>query len=52
MTTLTGSAILALAHVADRLSLEQSWAAAHVDEDYQIGNWGEDADARKRRHCA
>lgn len=49
MTTLTGSAILALAHIEGRLSLEKSWAAAHVDEDYQIGHWGEDADARKRR---
>jgi chaperone required for assembly of F1-ATPase len=49
MTTLTGSAILALAHVADRLSLEECWAAAHVDEDYQIGHWGEDAEARRRR---
>lgn len=49
MTTLTGSVILALAHVAGRLSLEECWAAAHVDEDYQISHWGEDADARKRR---
>lgn len=49
MTTLTGSAVLVLAHVAGRLSLEECWAAAHVDEDYQIGHWGEDADARKRR---
>jgi chaperone required for assembly of F1-ATPase len=49
MTTLTGSAVLALAHVAGRLSLEECWAAAHVDEDYQVEHWGEDADARKRR---
>ena len=43
MTTLTGSAVLALAHAAGRLSLEESWAAAHVDEDFQTGQWGEDA---------
>lgn len=49
MTTLTASAVLALAHVSGRLSLEACWAAAHVDEDYQISHWGEDADARKRR---
>lgn len=49
MTTLTGSGVLALAHVEGRLSLEECWAAAHVDEDYQIDHWGEDADARKRR---
>lgn len=49
MTALTGSAVLALAHVAGRLPLEECWAAAHVDEDYQTGHWGEDAEARKRR---
>lgn len=49
MTTLTGSAVLAFAHAAGRLSLEESWAAAHLDEDYQWDRWGEDADARVRR---
>lgn len=49
MTTLTGSAVLALAQGAGRLSLEECWAAAHVDEDYQNSHWGEDAEARKRR---
>ncbi|MGF1620454.1 MAG: ATP12 family chaperone protein [Rhodomicrobiaceae bacterium] len=49
MTSLTGSAILALAHIAGRLSLEESWAAAHVDEDFQIEHWGEDAEAMARR---
>jgi chaperone required for assembly of F1-ATPase len=49
MTTLTGSALLALALGADELSLEACWAAAHVDEDYQRSHWGEDAEARKRR---
>jgi chaperone required for assembly of F1-ATPase len=49
MTTLTGSAVLALAQGAGRLSPEACWAAAHVDEDYQSSHWGEDAEARKRR---
>lgn len=49
MTSLTGSAVLALAHVAGRLSVEESWAAAHVDEDFQIEHWGEDAEAIARR---
>jgi chaperone required for assembly of F1-ATPase len=49
MTTLTGSAVLALAQGAGRLSLQECWAAAHVDEDYQSSHWGEDAEARKRR---
>jgi len=49
MTTLTGSALLALACARGRLSVEAAWAAAHVDEDFQIGHWGEDAEARARR---
>jgi chaperone required for assembly of F1-ATPase len=49
MTTLTGSALLALAHAGARLTAEEAWAAAHVDEDWQIGQWGEDAEAAARR---
>jgi len=49
MTTLTGSALLALAHAQGRLTVEQAWAAAHVDEDWQIGTWGRDAEAAARR---
>jgi chaperone required for assembly of F1-ATPase len=49
ITTLTGSAIIALAHIAGRLSLEASWTAAHVDEDFQREQWGEDAEADARR---
>lgn len=50
MTTLTGSALLALAHMHSRLTLEETWRAAHIDEDFQIGRWGEDAEAKKRRN--
>ena len=49
MTALTGSALLALAVALGRLPPEQAWAAAHVDEDWQIGQWGEDAEAAERR---
>ena len=49
MTTLTGSALLALAHAKGRLSAEEAWAAAHIDEDWQISQWGEDAEAAHRR---
>jgi chaperone required for assembly of F1-ATPase len=49
MTTLTGSALLALAHARGRLAAEAAWAAAHVDEDFQIRQWGEDAEAMARR---
>jgi chaperone required for assembly of F1-ATPase len=49
MTTLTGSALIALARVSGALSLEQAWRAAHVDEDFQIRQWGEDQEAMARR---
>jgi chaperone required for assembly of F1-ATPase len=49
MTTLTGSALLALAHARGALTAEAAWAAAHVDEDFQISQWGEDTQAAVRR---
>jgi chaperone required for assembly of F1-ATPase len=49
MTTLMGSVLLALAVAGGRLSAAEAWTAAHVDEDWQISQWGEDADARVRR---
>jgi chaperone required for assembly of F1-ATPase len=49
MTALTGSALLALAVALRRLTPEEAWKAAHVDEDWQISQWGEDADAATRR---
>jgi len=49
MTALSGSAILALAVLRGRLSAQEAWAAAHVDEDWQIAQWGEDEVAAKRR---
>ncbi len=49
MTTLTGSAILALAHVDGAIGVDEAWSAAHVDEDWQIAQWGEDYEAAQRR---
>lgn len=49
MTTLTGSALLALAVMRGRLSPEAAWAAAHVDEVFQELQWGADAEALERR---
>ena len=44
-----GSALLALAVERGHLSLDDAWAAAHVDEDWQIAQWGEDAEASRKR---
>lgn len=49
MTSLTGSALLALATEAGELNVEDAWTAAHVDEDWQIEQWGQDAEALARR---
>jgi chaperone required for assembly of F1-ATPase len=49
MTTLTGSALIALAHVSGRLSADEAWSAAHVDETFQERVWGEDEEAMLRR---
>ena len=49
MTALTGSALLALAVAHKRLTPEEAWEVAHVDEDWQISQWGEDAEAAARR---
>jgi chaperone required for assembly of F1-ATPase len=47
--TLTGSALLALALAHGALDVETAWAAAHVDEDWQMSQWGKDDLALKRR---
>lgn len=49
MTTLTGSALLTLALALGRLDADAVWTAAHVDEDWQISQWGEDAEAKAHR---
>ncbi len=49
MTTLTGSALLALAVLRGRLTPQAAWASAHVDETSQERFWGRDAEALERR---
>jgi chaperone required for assembly of F1-ATPase len=49
ITSLTGSALLALAIEAGELDPEAGWTTAHVDEDWQIEHWGQDAEAVARR---
>src|SRR5262245_38909680 len=49
VTTLTGSALIALALMSGEISIEQAWAAAHVDEDWNMEFWGRDPLAMERR---
>lgn len=49
ITTLTGSALIALAVAAGELSPDAAWVAAHVDEDWNMDTWGRDEPALQRR---
>jgi chaperone required for assembly of F1-ATPase len=49
ITTLTGSALIALAVAGGAMSLAQAWSAAHVDEDWNMQLWGQDQLALERR---
>ena len=47
--TLTGSALIAMMLARKATVPEAAWITAHVDEDYQIEHWGQDAEAQARR---
>ncbi len=49
ITTLTGSALIALAVAAGAIFRDAAWAAAHVDEDWNMDFWGRDEPALARR---
>lgn len=49
ITTVTGSALIALAMLHGALSPEAAWRAAHVDEDWNAETWGRDEAAMERR---
>ena len=48
-TNLTGSLLLALAIAYQKYDAVQAWNIAHVDEDWNIDQWGGDSVAEKRR---
>ena len=41
--------LIALALAQGHLSAEDAWAAAHVDEDWNMHQWGRDEQALERR---
>ncbi len=49
VTTLTGSALIALALAQDAIDVDAAWTAAHVDEDWNMELWGRDEIALERR---
>lgn len=48
-TTITGSALIALALARGAIEPDAAWQAAHVDEDWNMHTWGRDELALKRR---
>jgi chaperone required for assembly of F1-ATPase len=49
LATLLSSVLLALRLHARGAAAEATWTSAHVDEDFQISQWGEDWEAAQRR---
>ena len=49
ITTLTGSALIALGVASRAIDRDAAWAAAHVDEDWNLELWGRDELALKHR---
>ena len=45
LVTVSGSLLIALALAEDALGREQAWAAASLDEQWQLEKWGEDSEA-------
>jgi chaperone required for assembly of F1-ATPase len=48
-TATSGSLAIALALLAGRIDADAAFAAAELDESYQIEKWGEDPEQTKRR---
>lgn len=48
LTTLTGSLVLALAVCLGRLEAAEAWTLSRIDEDWNIEQWGEDAEAARQ----
>lgn len=49
LVSLLGSAILTLALMEKQSTDDDVWIAAHIEEDWQIEQWGEDHEASERR---
>ena len=52
LTAISGSLVLALALSEERMTVQETWSASRIDEDWQIEQWGEDdlasADASRK----
>jgi chaperone required for assembly of F1-ATPase len=48
LTTISGSALIALMAMDQRIAIDDAWAAATVDERWSAETWGEDAEAAQQ----
>lgn len=48
LTSISGSLVLALAVTRGRLTADEAWLMARIDEDWQIEQWGEDEEAAEQ----
>jgi chaperone required for assembly of F1-ATPase len=51
MASITGSLVLALALAEGEINPAQAFQLSRIDEDYQAGKWGADAEAETRAHA-
>jgi chaperone required for assembly of F1-ATPase len=51
MASVTGSLVLALAQAEGEINPAQAFQMSRIDEDYQAGKWGADAEAETRAHA-
>jgi chaperone required for assembly of F1-ATPase len=49
VTALTGSVLIGLMLAHGKVPPDAAWDAGHVDEDWNIQQWHEDAEAMQRR---
>ncbi len=49
MITVTGSVTIGYALFRGHISKEQAWEAGHLDENFQVSQWGADEEAEQRR---
>ena len=50
MTTVTGSISIGINLFEGHVSVDEAWAAGHLDENFQVSQWGEDDEAAERRN--
>ncbi len=49
MVAVTGSTTIGYALFKNHISVEQAWEAGHLDENFQVSQWGTDEEAEERR---